>query len=79
MQLNKWICAVALAGLAGMPAAAAEPGEFADLAGNAYRVHADVAYAVASNVELKLDVYQPRGARPHRFCCCLSWRRAGRW
>jgi len=63
MRITRWLCTLALAGPAGMPAAAAEPGDFADLAGNAYRVHADLVYGVASNVELKLDVYQPRGAQ----------------
>lgn len=62
MQATKWTCAAALACLAWMPAAAAEPGNFADLAGSGYRVHADLGYALASNAELKLDVYQPRGA-----------------
>lgn len=62
MNLARRMCGLAFAVLAAMPAAAGEPGEFADLAGNAYRVHAGLVYGVASGKELELDVYQPRGA-----------------
>jgi acetyl esterase/lipase len=65
MKSSHVICALALGGVTLMPAEAGDPGElgqFADLAGNAYRVHADLTYAVASSTELKLDVYQPSGA-----------------
>ncbi|MES3021220.1 MAG: alpha/beta hydrolase [Pseudomonadota bacterium] len=49
--------------LAGTALAAPAGVEFADTIGFSYQIKPDITYAVASNVELKLDLYLPRGAR----------------
>lgn len=61
MHAKYRLCALVLVALTGLPGAARSD-SFADLAGNGYRVHADLVYATASSTELKLDVYQPRAA-----------------
>lgn len=55
------LCLALLAG----PARAADgaAGGFADLVAFSHAVKPDITYAVASNLELKLDLYQPRGPR----------------
>lgn len=52
-----------LVGAAHAAPAAPSATEFADNIGFAYQITPNITYAVASNVELKLDLYLPRGER----------------
>lgn len=52
-----------LASSAGAAPAAPVGAEFADNIGFAYQIIPNITYGVASNVDLKLDLYLPRGER----------------